>query len=130
LADQEEWNSEEWNNQTNKAIADLTKVIELNPGYQAAFYLRGFIYHSSTKYDAAILDFDKAIALDPRDDWSYYWRGNARYYNGEIPQAITDLEKFVELAGDNYWVGEKPIDLVINGVKDNIEMLKKEPTTP
>lgn len=42
-------------------IADLTKLIEINPTYSGNYYDRGILYASEKKYDLAIVDFTETI---------------------------------------------------------------------
>ena len=53
--------------ETKKAIGDLSKAIEMNPGYVSSYNNRGVIYASIRNYDMAIRDFKDALLLDPDD---------------------------------------------------------------
>ena len=50
---------------SDRAIADCTKAIELDSGDSHFYLLRGVIYHSRQDSDRAIADFTKASELDP-----------------------------------------------------------------
>jgi len=50
----------------DKAGADYTRAIELEPNLAVAYYNRGVAYLRKDKYDEAIADLTKAIELDPR----------------------------------------------------------------
>ena len=50
----------------DKAIAEFSRAIELDPNYAEAYYKRGVAYLRKDKYDEAIADLTKAIELDPR----------------------------------------------------------------
>ena len=52
--------------QYDKAIADLTKVIELYPEPAKAYNNRGNAYLGLQQFDKAIADFTKAIDLDSK----------------------------------------------------------------
>ena len=60
------------------AIADLDKVIELNPKYFDAYNNRGVVKGKLKQHKKAIADFDKAIKLNPKDAQAYYNRGVAK----------------------------------------------------
>ena len=45
----------------DSAIKDYSKVIELNPQYDEAYYNRGIAYSDKQEYDSAIKDYSKAI---------------------------------------------------------------------
>ncbi|MDJ0661873.1 MAG: tetratricopeptide repeat protein, partial [Crocosphaera sp.] len=48
-----------------KAIADFTQAIELNPNYAEAYNNRGNAYGNLEEYQKAIADFTKTIELNP-----------------------------------------------------------------
>jgi tetratricopeptide (TPR) repeat protein len=70
-----------------KAIADYTKAIELDPAYAVAYNNRGIVYHDQGELDKAIADVTKLIELDP---------AYARAYNNE-EKAKADFTKAKEL---------------------------------
>lgn len=84
-------------NDLDGAIADFTKVIELN-GRQLefCFYFRGLALYRLGRLDEAIADLGKAIELKehPRffDD-----RGNLLAQKGELDKAIGDLNRAIAL---------------------------------
>lgn len=85
-------------NDLDGAIADFTKVIEMNGKDQAfCYYFRGMAHYRKGNFNQAIDDLSKAIALkpDPRflDD-----RGNLLAKQGELDRAIIDLNKAIEIA--------------------------------
>ena len=50
----------------DKAIADFTEAIRLNPKDAEAYYSRGGAYGEKGDYDKAIADFTEAIRLNPQ----------------------------------------------------------------
>jgi Tfp pilus assembly protein PilF len=85
-------------NDLDGAIADFTKVIELNgKGQEFCYYFRALAHYRKGNPTQAIKDLSKAIDVkpDPRflDD-----RGNLLARQGELEQAIVDLNKAIELA--------------------------------
>lgn len=85
-------------NDLDGAIADFTKVIEMNGKDQAfCYYFRGIAHYRKGNSNQAIDDLSKAIAIkpDPRflDD-----RGNLLAKQGELDRALADLNKAIELA--------------------------------
>jgi tetratricopeptide (TPR) repeat protein len=61
------------NGDYNRAIADFNKAMELDPGFAAAYFGRGYIYCAFLgKIDPAIADLKKAVALAPDfpDAWN------------------------------------------------------------
>ena len=57
------------------AIADFTKVIELDPNHQWAYVSRGSAKNKTGDYQSAIDDFNRALELDPKDQEAYNNRG-------------------------------------------------------
>jgi Flp pilus assembly protein TadD len=85
-------------NDFDGAIADFTKVIEMNGKDQEfCYYFRGMAHYRKGNPNQAIIDLSKAIAIkaDPRffDD-----RGNLLAKQGELDRAIADLNKAIEIA--------------------------------
>lgn len=83
-----------------RAIADYSKVIELNPDDTDAYYNRGCTYGEMREYDKAIADFSKVIEMDPSNADTYYNRGVVYSEKGEVDKAAGDLKKCVELSTD------------------------------
>jgi tetratricopeptide (TPR) repeat protein len=52
--------------QWDRAIAEYSRAIELDPKLAAAYNYRGSAYGEKGDYDKAIADFNMAIELDPR----------------------------------------------------------------
>jgi len=85
-------------NDLDGAIADFTKVIELNgQNLEFCYYFRGMAHYRKGNPDQAILDLSKAIGIkaDPR---FYDDRGNLLARQGDLDRAIADLNKAVKLA--------------------------------
>ena len=53
----------------DKAIADFTEAIRLNPKYAEAYYNRGFAYGKKGDHDKAITDYTAAIRINPKDGY-------------------------------------------------------------
>ena len=65
-----------------KAIADFTQAIRLDPSYASAYISRGVAYAGKGDYDRAIADYNQAIRLDPNYAPAYINRGVAYYNKG------------------------------------------------
>ncbi|MBT4482504.1 MAG: tetratricopeptide repeat protein, partial [Candidatus Latescibacteria bacterium] len=83
--------------QYDKAIADYTKALDINPEYAIAFSNRGNAYSDSGNYETAIADFTKAIEINPRLVEAYYNRGTAYSGSGNYETAIADFTKAIEI---------------------------------
>jgi tetratricopeptide (TPR) repeat protein len=83
--------------QWEKAIAEFSKAIDLNPNLARAYGSRGDAYSSEGQFDRAIADYTVAIELDPNNDTAYLDRGNAYDNKSEYSKAIADYTSAVTL---------------------------------
>jgi tetratricopeptide (TPR) repeat protein len=81
----------------DRAIAEFTQAITLDPKSAAAYNNRGLAYHRKRDLDRAIADFTQAIPLDPKFAVSYYNRGNVYADKGDHDRAITDFNQAITL---------------------------------
>jgi tetratricopeptide (TPR) repeat protein len=77
--------------ENDRAIADFTKAIELDPEGANAYNHRGVAYTSKLDFDSAIADFDKAIQLDPLLNNAHSNRGLAFSRKGDEARARADF---------------------------------------
>jgi tetratricopeptide (TPR) repeat protein len=82
--------------QWDKAIADYTKAIELDPQYTDAYYNRGVSWDNAGEWEKAIADYSKAIELDPGYSKAYDNRGVICGKIGKLDMAIADCSKAIE----------------------------------
>jgi TonB family protein len=75
----------------DRAIADFTKAIELDPEGASAYNHRGIAYSAKLDFDSAIADFDKAIQFDPLLKNAHYNRGLAFSQKGDEVRARADF---------------------------------------
>lgn len=81
-----------------EAVADYTKVMELNPADTRIYCARAAAYRSLGQTSRAIEDLDRAIALDPRDACAYISRGAIYCDVTNQPElAVRDFAKAIEL---------------------------------
>jgi tetratricopeptide (TPR) repeat protein len=80
-----------------RAIADNTKVLELDPNYFDAYVDRGKLFVSDREYDRAIADFSRAIQLRPTIAETYNDRSYPFRKKNAHDRAIADLNKAIEL---------------------------------
>ena len=83
--------------EVDRAIADYTKAIALDPNVALAYTNRGSAYYRKGEYERAIADHSKAIAIDPNHANAYYNRGVAYEQKGDKDQAIADFRKVLEI---------------------------------
>jgi len=75
----------------DRAIADFTKAIELDPEGASAYNHRGVAYTSKLDFDRAIADFDKALQFDPVLRNAHSNRGVAFSRKGDEASARADF---------------------------------------
>lgn len=96
-------------NDSDGAIADYTKAIEIDPKFVDAYCARAHGRYRPKDIDAAIADWDTCIALTPADDkylfGHYFQRGEARSSKKDHDAAIADFTKSIELR-PNHWAYE------------------------
>lgn len=83
--------------QYNPAIADFSKVIELDPKDVDAYFNRGVAYKKKEQYDLALADYAKVIELSPKDASLYGNRGNIYFLQQKMDLAYNDYTKAIEL---------------------------------
>jgi tetratricopeptide (TPR) repeat protein len=81
----------------DKAIADFTEAIRLDPKYALAYANRGAAYVNKGDSDKAIADCTEAIRLDPKYALAYANRGAAYGTKGETDKAIVELTEAIRL---------------------------------
>jgi tetratricopeptide (TPR) repeat protein len=89
----------------DRAIADYTEAIRLDPNYAEAYYERGVIYNMyQIDLNRAIENFTEAIRLDPKfplvyNDRAmiYNDRGNAYKGKGQANRALADYNEAIRL---------------------------------
>jgi tetratricopeptide (TPR) repeat protein len=76
----------------DRAIADYTEAIRLDPQFAIAYNNRGVSYNGGKKdYDRAIADYTEAIRLNPQYALAYNNRGNAYQAKGNQARADADF---------------------------------------
>jgi tetratricopeptide (TPR) repeat protein len=85
-----------------KAIADLSQIIQRQPDNIDASFARGLGYVSLDEDRKAIADFTNVINLRPDFIAAYLGRGLIYSQLGDYPKALTDFTKAIELEPDGY----------------------------
>ena len=80
-----------------QAIADFTKVIQLNPSVPEAYYNRAIAYTKVGNPIEAIADFTKVIELNHDNPAGYHNRAVCFYQLNEYAKAWVDVRKVEEL---------------------------------
>ena len=85
----------------DKAIADYSKAIELNPVYAKAYNNRGFDYDNQHLYDKAIADYAKALEIEPNFTKAYNNLEILYLKKGLYDRVISDYTKTMKSNHDN-----------------------------
>ena len=80
-----------------RAIADYTQAIAINPKNYNPYNNRGITYARKYDLDRAIADYDKAIGLNPKRAMTYLVRGFAYAKKGDKDKAIADFRRTLEM---------------------------------
>ena len=81
----------------DKAIADFTKAIELDPKLARAYLYRGIVYKMTSKYDNALADLNKAASLNPKSAMTFFNLAEVYAAKGMSDKAIADYTKVIAI---------------------------------
>jgi tetratricopeptide (TPR) repeat protein len=85
----------------DRAIADYTQAIRLDPNEAGGYNQRGTAYAQKGDYDRAIADYTQAIRIVPNFSYAYSNRGAAYYGKGDSDRAIADYAQAIRLDPNN-----------------------------
>jgi tetratricopeptide (TPR) repeat protein len=80
-----------------KAVAAVSKAIEMNKKSYEAYVQRGMYFSRAKENRKAIEDNDRAIELDPNQPSAYFGRGLALLADNDNAKAIDDFTKTIEM---------------------------------
>lgn len=80
----------------NDALADYTRVIELQPRHFVAHYNRGIIRAFVGDDNQALEDFDFVISVEPNNTLAIYNRAELRKNTGDYRGAIADYTELIK----------------------------------
>jgi tetratricopeptide (TPR) repeat protein len=83
-----------------KAVADCSKAIELDPRHALAWNNRGVAHSRLGQREKALADYSRAIALDPELARAWYNRGSLCGTLEQFDKAVTDLSRALGLDSD------------------------------
>lgn len=84
----------------NRAIADFSEAIRIDPDFTNAFHNRGLAYYDKNDYDHAIADYSEVIRLNPKDASAHRDRGLAYSNKNDFDRAIADFSEAIRLKPD------------------------------
>ena len=116
----------------DKAIADYSEAIRLDPKWERAYYYRGCEYLAKKKYDQAIADYTEVLRIAPNHIEALLNRGIAYQRTRHHEEAVNDFSKCIRLepnSADAYnnlaWVMAVCPDAKIRNGKKAVEYARK-----
>ena len=97
--------------QYDKAIADLSEAIRLDPELAGLYGNRGRAWFQKKEFDRAISDLDQCIRLDPKAPEFYLYRGRGWFAKSEYDKAIADYTSAIRLKPDNAYARAQSVRL-------------------
>lgn len=85
----------------DRAIAEYSRAIELDPEHAPAYASRAWAYFDKGLPKPALADAKKAVELDPMYANAYHARGAAYLLNSQLDLALDDFNKAIELEPGN-----------------------------
>lgn len=83
--------------QTQPAITDFTKAIDLNPKNSLALYNRGNLYFEQKNLPGAVADFQKSAESNPEFGKAFYGLGLAQLLNNQRETGCLNLKQAQKL---------------------------------
>jgi tetratricopeptide (TPR) repeat protein len=81
----------------DRAIADLTEAIKLDPRSALAFHTRGIVWQAKGDPERALADFQMSLQLDPQRIAVYLSKGLAWHAKGNDDRAIAELTEAIKI---------------------------------
>lgn len=83
-------------NEFDKALADVSEALRLEPNHARAYVARARIAAAQQRPDDVSSACERALAIDPRDPFALEMRARLRAEAGEYDRAIGDLDRAIE----------------------------------
>jgi tetratricopeptide (TPR) repeat protein len=84
-------------NDTVRAMSDLSRAIEIDPYFSHSHSMRGLLHFQQRDLDNALVDLDEAIRLDPLFVGNFINRGLIHYYLNNLREAMADYDRVIEI---------------------------------
>lgn len=109
----------------DRAIADFTAALKIDPGDVVALNRRGEAHGAKTDFTRAITDFSEAVRLNPRYPLAFRNRARIHFYRGNFDAAAEDF-RFAEQAdpGNGYSLLWRYVAEARAGVVDRAGLFK------
>ena len=86
-----------WKGDDDRAIADLSETLRINPWFADAWRWRGQAWFGKDEHARAIADYDAMVALDPSNPQPHYLRGILLTWMKRHGQAIESFGEAIRL---------------------------------
>ena len=91
--------------QIDRAIESANRLVDDQPQFQKAIYIRATLHHMNADWPAAIHDFTAYLELTDASDQfqhsAYFLRGVSHHYNDSNEEALADLNRALEIQPDH-----------------------------
>jgi len=87
--------------ETDNALKDMAKAIELGPNNASAYHSRGRVYYASKQYAEAVKDFSRSVEINPNNDAAYYNLGMTYFRLDDAKNACENFHKSCSLGNKN-----------------------------
>jgi len=84
-------------NNTEKAIADYSRALTLNPGCSKCLGNLGIIETEMHNYTDALRHLEQYINLEPGKAMGYIKRGELKFQTGKYDEALADMDKAAQI---------------------------------
>jgi tetratricopeptide (TPR) repeat protein len=81
----------------DRALADYSEAIHLDPNNAHAFYNRAGVWEAKREYDKALADYGEAIRLDPTFASAFFNRGTLWGRRRDHDKALADYDEAIRL---------------------------------
>lgn len=107
--------------ETEKAILNYNKALEIDSGIALVYYNRGMAYYDERKLREAFADFSKSIELDPEFARAYYHRAQINQQGKRFQKALTDFTNYLAIGGGRQYGDQVEVERVISQLKQQIQ---------
>ncbi len=87
----------------DNAIRDFNKVLQINPGDEAALNNRGSTWFAKKNYQKAIQDYSESLKINPENGQTYHNRSLIRLEQGNYELSIRDSSEAIRINPGNYY---------------------------
>jgi tetratricopeptide (TPR) repeat protein len=87
-------------NQLDRAIADFSEALLIDPKFFLAYVNRGETWRTQGRLEQALNDLNKAVSLDPKSPIALSYRGAVLRDRGDLKQSVADYNEALKNVPD------------------------------